>query len=68
MAILVKNGIEGKICSHCKQWKPLTEFPRDHSHPPSQGGRHCACKECHRSKYYQKRKLAENSDSKSALI
>lgn len=29
MAIIKKNGIEGKICSTCHKWKPLTEnFPQ----------------------------------------
>ena len=50
MAIIVKNGIEGKRCSKCHQWKALEEFPTDPTHGPSQGGRHCRCKECHRTK------------------
>lgn len=50
MAIIIKNGIKGKECSICHIWKPLEEFPTDPTHGPSQGGRHCRCKECHRSK------------------
>ena len=46
MAVLVRNGVPGKFCSTCKEWKPLTEFPTDPTHPPSQGGRHCRCKAC----------------------
>ena len=40
------NGVQGKVCSTCKEWKPLGEFPTDPTHRPSQGGRHCRCKEC----------------------
>lgn len=58
MAIILKNGIEGKICSTCKKWKILTDFPTDPSHGPSQGGRHCRCKVCHC------RKAKERSKSK----
>lgn len=47
MAIIVQNGISGKICSTCKVWKPLDDFPRDRTHGPTQGGRHCRCKACH---------------------
>ena len=55
MAIIEKNGVAGKICSHCKRWKLLAEFPLDPTHGTSQGGRHCTCKKCHRSKYREKR-------------
>lgn len=50
MAIIIKNGIKGKVCSTCRKWKPLDEFPTDPTHGDSQGGRHCRCKECHRNK------------------
>ena len=50
MAIIVKNGIEGKKCSTCHERKVLNEFPTDPTHGPLQGGRHCRCKECHRAK------------------
>jgi len=46
--IIVREGIEGKVCSKCRVWKPLGEFYSDPSHPPSQGGRHCQCRDCHR--------------------
>lgn len=52
MAIIIKNGIKGKVCSTCKKWKPLSEYHRDSSHGDSQGGRHCRCKSC----YFEKRK------------
>ena len=48
MAIIKKNGIDGKACSTCEKWKPLNEFPTDHTKGQSQGGRHCRCRECHR--------------------
>ena len=50
MAIINKNGIDGKICSTCHRWKPLIDFPTDPTHGLSQGSRHCRCKECHRLK------------------
>lgn len=55
MAIIDKNGVKGKVCSTCDTWKPLDDFPKDPSHGPSQGGRHCRCKECHRLKAKEKR-------------
>jgi len=59
MAIIIKNGLEGKVCSTCRVWKPLIEFPLDSSHGPSQGGRHCRCKECHRRKAHEKRQAGK---------
>jgi hypothetical protein len=50
-----RNGIQGKVCSTCRVWKPLDAFPPDSSHPPSQGGRHCRCRECHRKIAAKKR-------------
>lgn len=50
MAIVIKHGIKGKVCSTCRKWKPLDDFPTDPTHGASQGGRHCRCKECHRTK------------------
>ena len=46
--IILKNGIEGKVCSTCRVSKPLSEYYRDRSHGPSQGGRHCRCKICYK--------------------
>ena len=51
MAIVTKNGVDGKVCSTCRHWKPLDDFPRDQTHGPLQGGRHCRCKACHRTAY-----------------
>lgn len=48
MAIITKNGKEGKICSTCHLWKSLDEFPSDPSHGVLQGGKHCRCRQCHR--------------------
>lgn len=50
MAIITKHGIDGKVCSTCKKWKALDDFPRDRTHGASQGGRHCRCKACHKAK------------------
>ena len=52
-----RNGTQGKVCSTCNQWTPLDLFPTDPTHPPSQGGRHCRCKECHRKRAAKKRLL-----------
>ncbi len=49
MAILIKNGVKGKVCSSCKTWKPLTDYYKDASHGPTQGGRHCRCKACYKA-------------------
>lgn len=46
----MQNGIEGKVCSHCKIWKPLDDFYNDKSKSESQGKKHCVCKECHKNK------------------
>jgi hypothetical protein len=58
MAIIISNGVAGKVCSTCRKWKPLEEFPTDPSHGPSQGHRHCRCKECHREKSKERRAKA----------
>lgn len=55
MAISTKNGVEGKVCSHCSKWKELYKFPNDASKGTSQGGKHCVCKECHKQKRDNKR-------------
>lgn len=59
MAIIVQNGISGKICSRCRIWKPLNDFPRDRTHGSTQGGRHCRCKMCHSEANKQKRVKAK---------
>ena len=41
-----KSGVDGKVCSTCHRWKPLDDFPRDRTHGPLQGVRHCRCKAC----------------------
>jgi hypothetical protein len=50
MALSMREGIIGKVCSTCRTWKPLGEFPPDRTHGASQGGRHCRCRACHRAK------------------
>jgi hypothetical protein len=55
MAIVIKNGVRGKRCSTCKRWKPLSDFPPDPTHGPTQGGRHCRYRECHRLAGRQRR-------------
>ena len=55
MAVDMKDGVEGKRCSKCREWKVLTDFYTDPSHGKSQGGTHCQCKVCqredHKSRY-----------------
>ena len=55
MAIIKKDGIEGKECSCCRTWKPLDDYYDNAGHPPSQGGKHCTCKECTAKKGKAKR-------------
>jgi hypothetical protein len=59
MALITVNGVIGKVCKGpvCNgQWKPLNDFPTDPSHGPSQGGRHCRCRACHRKMYRLRKK------------
>jgi hypothetical protein len=56
MAIITKNGVRGKICSTCRKWKPLIDFSTDPTKGPSQGGRHCRCRACHREKQRERRR------------
>ena len=42
----LQSGIQGKICSGCGEWKPLSEYFKDRTHGPSQGGRHCRYRRC----------------------
>lgn len=48
MAIEMRLGKEGKECSSCRGWRPLTAFFRDRTHGDSQAGRHCRCKDCYK--------------------
>jgi len=50
MTITKKNGVEGKECSNCHIWKPLSEYFKDCTKGISQGGRHCRCKICYQVK------------------
>lgn len=60
MVIITKNGVEGKRCSTCHIWKPLSEFYTDPTKGSSQGGRHCRCRACHllKGKLQRKSKLS----------
>ncbi len=58
--IHLKNGILGKVCSTCHEWKSLDEFPTDPTHASSQG-RHCRCRDCHK-------KFARRRRQKLALV
>jgi hypothetical protein len=56
MAIVRNNGVDGKICSLCRDWKSLNDFPHDKTHGPLQAHRHCRCKKCHSEVAKLKRK------------
>ncbi len=43
--IVIRNGIEGKICNGCKTWKPLDEYGRDSKGIASRRAR---CRDCYR--------------------
>lgn len=47
MSVTFEGGIEGKVCSRCHLWKPLSEFYPDPTKGESQGFTHCRCKSCH---------------------
>ena len=49
MAIEPRNGIDGKVCSCCSIWKPLTDYYKDRSKGRSQGFTHCRCKKCYKA-------------------
>jgi hypothetical protein len=63
-----RNGIRGKVCSTCRKWKPLDDFPTDPTHQPSQGGRHCRCKECHKNAASKHRAVARRIKNALAAI
>ena len=47
MALITEDGILGKVCSSCREWKPLSDYsPGGASHGLSQGGKHCQCRGC----------------------
>lgn len=46
--IVIKNGLEGKICNLCKQWKPLSEYGNDSK---GIGGKRARCKKCYKDMY-----------------
>ena len=54
MAIIQRNGVDGKKCSTCDIWKSLNEYYRDASKGPTQGGRHCRCKICYTERRKQR--------------
>lgn len=46
MAIEVRDGVEGKVCSKCRDWKPVDDFAK---FAGSSDGRQGYCKPCMRS-------------------
>jgi hypothetical protein len=63
-----RNRVQGKVCSGCRKWKPLDDFPADATHPPSQGGKHCRCKECHKSAAATRRALSRKVKAALAVL
>jgi len=43
MTITIRNGLDGKICTGCGEWKPISEF---HRKLHSRDGHRSACKVC----------------------
>jgi len=43
MAIVTKDGVDGKVCSTCRQWKPVTAYSRRQRSPD---GYQANCKIC----------------------
>ena len=43
MAIEVRDGVDGKVCATCKEWRPLDAFNR---HSLSADGRQPRCRRC----------------------
>ena len=60
MAVIQRHGVDGKVCSTCQTWKPLTDYYPDQSKRESQGFRHCRCKACHSAAYYAKKRQTSN--------
>lgn len=50
--IVIKDGIEGKVCNGCKTWKPLDFFSRDKK---GIGEKRARCKSCYKSNISSKR-------------
>jgi 5-methylcytosine-specific restriction endonuclease McrA len=64
--IIVKEGVEGKECTRCGEWKPLTEY---HKFRRMTYGLNIYCKKCDRSakrEYFQTEKGKNNSHNASA--
>jgi len=48
MAIVIRDGVEGKICSACKAWKPVEAYSRQQR---SRDGYQANCKVCSSVRY-----------------
>src|SRR5690242_16950920 len=54
MAIVARDGVDGKVCSNCKEWQPVSEFSRQAF---SKDGYQSWCKVCIREnsrRHYKK--------------
>jgi len=51
MAIISRSGVRGMVCSQCRTWKPLDDYPPDGTHGLSQSGNPCRCRACYRAAY-----------------
>lgn len=47
-----KNGIEGKICNWCKEWKPLDQYSKDKN---GIAQKKATCKLCYKNRYSKSR-------------
>lgn len=46
--VVIKNGIRGKVCNKCKEWKPLSSYQND---PKGIAGKRARCRDCYREMY-----------------
>ncbi len=46
--IVIKNGVKGKVCNKCKEWKSLEDYQND---PKGIEGKRARCRDCYREMY-----------------
>ena len=46
--VIIKDGLEGKVCNRCKEWKGLDAYSKDRK---GIAGRKATCKECYKLMY-----------------
>ena len=46
--VVIRDGIKGKICNKCKEWKPLDSYQND---PKGIESKRARCRDCYREMY-----------------